>query len=203
MFLPITGAIQTVSMRGTWEMLPLAHVQHVFDTVRPHYAAQLFLDTGLGFNETQTMVMPVQGQEREIEFDLSAYRDLKTLRFDPLNDLTVLHLNSVQFMTDGSVLPVDDYQTNACYQKGNNLLFDTPDPNITFAAPVEQAQKVHLLRIYCPGAGRVSLSSSREKPAVYRAGAGVAGQRYRISAAGAGVAGQRYRISAAGAGVTE
>ncbi len=142
-FLPITGAIQTVSMRGTWEMLPLAHVQHVFDTVRPHYAAQLFLDTGLGFNETQTMVMPVQGQEREIEFDLSAYRDLKTLRFDPLNDLTVLHLNSVQFMTaDGSVLPVDDYQTNACYQKGNNLLFDTPDPNITFAAPVEQAQKV-------------------------------------------------------------
>lgn len=109
----------------------------------PHYAAQLFLDTGLGFNETQTIAIPVQGQEREIEFDLSAYRDIKTLRFDPLNDLTVLHLNSVQFMTaDGSVLPVDDYQTNACFQKGSNLLFDTPDPNITFAAPVEQAQKV-------------------------------------------------------------
>lgn len=111
--------------------------------VSPDYMAQLFVDTGIGFNETQSMTNPIEGYERTLEFDLSTYNDLKALRFDPLNDLTALHLTAIQFVTaDGKCISIESYQTNACFQNGHNLLFDTHDPGISFAAPVEHAQKL-------------------------------------------------------------
>ncbi|MBN2357276.1 glycosyltransferase [candidate division KSB1 bacterium] len=117
--------------------------QHLIEHERQTYSAQLFIDTGLGFNERQSITFPVYGQERTFEFDLSAYHDIKALRFDPLNNATVLHLNGIQLVTtEGGAISIETYQTNACFQSSNNLMFSTSDPMIFFDLPVKQAQKV-------------------------------------------------------------
>jgi len=53
-------------------------------------SVRLFIDTGHGFNETQSIVKPVQATDRIIEFDLASYSNVKMLRFDPLNDLAMI-----------------------------------------------------------------------------------------------------------------
>lgn len=106
-------------------------------------SAQLFLDTGLGFNETQSITKQIQGQERTIEFELSEYADICHLRFDPANAPAAIHLVSIELLgMAGERYPISTYQTNACHQNGQNYIFDTNDPMITFASPAVRLQKV-------------------------------------------------------------
>ena len=111
--------------------------------VMPHYVAQMFLDTGLGFNGTQVINKPIHGQERIFEFDLSEYADICHLRLDPANAPAAIHLVSIELLgMEGERYPITTYQTNACHQNGQNYIFDTNDPMITFASPAARLQKV-------------------------------------------------------------
>ena len=122
---------------------PLLQEYHSYKSLIPHYFTQFFLDTGLGFNETQSITKQVQGQERIIEFDLCDYTDLCYLRFDPANAPAAIHLVSIELLgMEGERYPITTYQTNACHQNGQNYIFDTNDPMITFASPAAQLQKV-------------------------------------------------------------
>ena len=104
--------------------------------------AQLFIDTGIGFNETQSISKPIHGQERTIEFDLGDYSDISNLRFDPANAPAAIHLVSIELLgMEGERYPITTYQTNACHQHGQNYIFDTHDPIITFASPAARLQK--------------------------------------------------------------
>jgi len=51
------------------------------------YFAQLFIDTGQGFNESESLVrklVPADSQQ-DIEFDLNVFPAIEQLRFDPIN----------------------------------------------------------------------------------------------------------------------
>ena len=129
---------------GFQQQAQLLHAKDVeLYQLTPHYTAQLFIDTSLGFNETQSITKQVQGQECIIEFDLCNYTDLCYLRFDPANAPAAIHLVSIELLgMEGERYPITTYQTNACHQNGQNYIFDTNDPMITFASPAARLQKV-------------------------------------------------------------
>ena len=106
------------------------------------YYAQLFIDTGIGFNESQSIVIPIHGQEQIIEFDLAGYDNIKNLRFDPINEITILHLKSIYIVTnDDEIIQIDNYYTNAFNQKDLVFIFDNIDPQIIFTA-IKQPKKI-------------------------------------------------------------
>jgi len=93
--------------------------------------AELFIDTGMGFNEKQTRVRPVDGDETEIAFELNPNESVKELRFDPINDFCSLHLEGIFLeRPDGSVYEAGDFSTNAVHREQGELVFSTGDPQI-------------------------------------------------------------------------
>lgn len=93
--------------------------------------AQLYIDTGLGSNEQQSLLCPLTGDDRVLTFDLRGYGDIRAVRFDPINDHVALYLHEISVLAAGQCRHViTNYETNALYQDGNNLVFNTPDPQI-------------------------------------------------------------------------
>lgn len=93
--------------------------------------AQLYIDTGFGSNEKQSLLCPLTGDDRVLSFDLRDFRDIRAVRFDPINDCVALHLHEVSVLAAGQCPHViTNYETNALYKDGNNLVFQTPDPQI-------------------------------------------------------------------------
>ena len=95
------------------------------------YAAQLYINTGFGFNEKQVLTQTIISHERNIEFDLSDYVGIKSLRFDPANDYAVIHINSIVIIDENnSSYKIDNYDSDALKLDTNNLIFTTNDPQI-------------------------------------------------------------------------
>jgi len=112
----------------------------------PRYFAQLFIDMGLGFSEKQSILQPITGEESQLEFDVSGYQEIQRVRFDPLNDLTMLEIEQMLVLDDqGTVhqVQVVDYQTNATYTEQVCLVFETIDPQIVInVQPIPRPLKV-------------------------------------------------------------
>ncbi|MBW1777772.1 MAG: glycosyltransferase, partial [Deltaproteobacteria bacterium] len=105
--------------------------------------AELYVDTGLGFNENQAQVKGVGGHETEISFELNPYEPIKELRFDPVNDFCALHLEGIFLeRADGSVYEAGDFSTNAVYREQKELIFSTGDPQIYLSIFEEKLQRV-------------------------------------------------------------
>ena len=110
------------------------------------YVAQLYIDTGFGFNEKQLLTQTIISHERNIAFDLSDYVGIKSLRFDPINDYAVIHINSIVIIDENnSSYKIDNYDNNALKLDTNNLIFATNDPQI-FLLNLPQ-NKIHKLII--------------------------------------------------------
>jgi hypothetical protein len=101
-----------------------------FDS-HPGREAQLFIDTGLGFNDIQSIRKPLTGDEKIIVFDLSNYQDFNQIRFDPIDDMAALHIKEIEIFTiDKRTHKIVNYRSNACFRENNNLIFATNDPQI-------------------------------------------------------------------------
>ncbi len=93
--------------------------------------AQLYIDTGFGINEPQSLLRPLTGDDRMLSFDLRDYRDIRAVRFDPINDYVALHLHEISVLAAGGRRHViTDCESNALYREGNNLVFHTTDPQL-------------------------------------------------------------------------
>jgi hypothetical protein len=93
--------------------------------------AQLFVDTGHGLNESQSITKTIRGNEQLIEFDLSRYKNIIALRFDPLNEKVVLRLRQIKIVTESSTLSSQiPYTTNALSHRDDLMIFDTNDSQI-------------------------------------------------------------------------
>jgi GT2 family glycosyltransferase len=93
--------------------------------------AQLFINTGSNFNEDQSIIKDISGNECLLEFDISKYRNIKGLRFDPINDRSILNIKEINIITEDNILYSKlPCQTNALYKKDNIFIFETNDPII-------------------------------------------------------------------------
>ena len=108
-----------------------------------HKVAQLYIDVGLGFNEKQAISQIIIGDEKRLEFDLSNFSNIKGIRFDPVNDYCVLHINNISIVRDdNSSYELDDYESNAFHQEDGNFIFAISDPQIHLHSPKDRIKKV-------------------------------------------------------------
>jgi ubiquinone/menaquinone biosynthesis C-methylase UbiE len=122
----------------------IAQLQNKISKMENHYAAQLFIDTGKGTSEEQSMIREVSGKEEELEFDVSSYEGIAALRFDPLNDAVRLKLEEIVIIGDKNKgHQILEYTTNCSYRRDKDYTFETNDPIITFKVrDIDNAKKV-------------------------------------------------------------
>jgi len=109
--------------------------RHIADIQIHFRVAELYLDTGLGFNHHQVLRKIIFTDQKVIEFDLSNYRGIRQCRFDPINAPASIHLKTIHmYEEDGTSREIEDFQSNALYAKENNLIFETTDPYILFSS---------------------------------------------------------------------
>lgn len=102
------------------------------DTLRSRSRyAQLYLDTGLGINEAQSLRQPLSGEEGAVEFDLAGFREIRSVRFDPVNDHAAIFLREIVVVAaDGQRHALAPGNANALFREGGNMVFFTTDPQI-------------------------------------------------------------------------
>gem|GEM_PF-1265991 len=94
-----------------------------------HLFAQLFIDTGEGFEERHSIIKTVTGEESQLAFDLSGYDFIKQLRFDPLNTLVIVRVPRIVLIDQHQVShELESHEDNALVcQADKTLVFDTDD----------------------------------------------------------------------------
>ncbi len=108
-----------------------------------HKVARLYIDTGFGFNEKQAVSQIIIGDEKRLEFDLNDFSNIRKIRFDPINDYCVLHINNISIVRDdNSSYELDDYESNAFHQEDGNFIFATNDPQIHLDFPKDKIKKI-------------------------------------------------------------
>lgn len=124
----------------------IAKLQNKISKMETHYVAQLFIDTGKGTSEEQSIIKEISGKEEELEFDVSRCEGIEALRFDPLNDMVRLKLEEIVIIDDKNKgHQVHEYKTNCSYERGKYYTFETNDPVISFSIKdIVNAKKVIL-----------------------------------------------------------
>jgi glycosyltransferase involved in cell wall biosynthesis len=94
--------------------------------------AQLFLSN----REEDSQKLRITDDTHHFEFTLSPPRNIKTLRFDPINDFALVKINSFGFQYLGQPIgkPVK-ITSNALNTENDQLLFHTTDPQVYFELP--------------------------------------------------------------------
>jgi hypothetical protein len=102
-----------------------------------HFYAQAFIDTGEGFSEEGSIKKYYQvgaDGKVEIEFDISCFKNIENIRFDPITDqISALKLDHARLAcADGTEQTLEEGTTNASYGDGGEYVFRTGDPQIFF-----------------------------------------------------------------------
>ena len=109
---------------------------------------KLYIDTGLGFNEEQTITQTIDSNCNKVEFMFNPL-SVNMLRFVPINGYSVLHVSSIAIVReDNSSYKLGNYQTNALCQKNNDLIFTAKDPQIDLNIFNQRIKKVIINFIY-------------------------------------------------------
>ena len=90
------------------------------------YFIQLFVDTGNGFNEEESMRIGFQDQ-KEISFNLSKFKKIKKLRFDPIDDYSFVKIDEIKI--DGLDY-TNEIVSNAFHTRDDIYYFENNDPQL-------------------------------------------------------------------------
>lgn len=95
--------------------------------------AQIFIDSGRGYNEEESMRLPLvlSDRDQKIRFKFGAFQSIERIRFDPLNDYVVVKVNGIRaFDADGNEMEIHTVSNNAQFVSGNEYFFSDKDPQI-------------------------------------------------------------------------
>ncbi|WP_156915720.1 glycosyltransferase [Desulfatirhabdium butyrativorans] len=94
------------------------------------WMAQVYVDTGMGFNEKQTVVAYVGGDERNLEFDLSRFDRIQGIRIDPVNSPAVVCLYRIVLKdASGREQTASIRSHNALLEEDGHFVFTSTDPH--------------------------------------------------------------------------
>ena len=98
--------------------------------IREYNFIQLFIDIGEGIIEKDSIIKSIDDIKNNIIiFDTIYYKNIQLIRFDPLNNYSIVKINFIK--VDDKEL--DILNTNAFYQEDNIYYFNTIDPQIFLA----------------------------------------------------------------------
>jgi len=103
-----------------------------YEVINSRLITQVFINTGQDFNQQQSLCKDIYGYEKHLEFDLSAYSSILSLRIDPLYNLLVLKITNISIITSDNILQSNlCFTSNAFCKKDNNIyIFITKHPQI-------------------------------------------------------------------------
>ena len=112
-------------------------LEHKFARESSKYI-QLYVECENEINEEDSIILPYQNNTKII-FDLTKFKSIKSLRFDPLNEYVVLKLN---FIKIGNQNIESTFKSNAIYVKNNIYYFNTNDSQIYLDGVKEAAESI-------------------------------------------------------------
>jgi len=116
--------------------------------------AQLYVDTGEGFIERQSLTQWIapQSSHHALEFKLHEHSPIKAIRFDPLNLPTAVTLHkALAYDTAGREYPLRYMATNMLMQEKGSMVFIHDDPQILLGGfPSESCESLVLFLSYHP-----------------------------------------------------
>lgn len=97
------------------------------------YFAQIYIDSGQGYNEEESIRFPIvlNSRDQEVKFNLSGFQSIKRIRFDPLNDYAVIEVNGMHALdADGNKMEILSATNNALFVSGDEFYFADKDAQI-------------------------------------------------------------------------
>ncbi|WP_051330860.1 glycosyltransferase [Aneurinibacillus terranovensis] len=123
-------------------------IEEISKKVLPQYQMQLYVDQGGdGYKEEVSIIREFVGKENIIEFDLTQFSKIKSMRFDPCNSPVIISLKEVLILYEDGQEKLEPYQTNALYQFNDLFVFETSDPQICFNIKCEKNIKKVVFRL--------------------------------------------------------
>ena len=108
-------------------------IDALLDSQDVYYTSRLYIDKGTGLGDEWSVGRKVEQGTRIITFDLTNYRDITSLRFDPVDTFAVVELEQIVIRyNSGKELSVDRIQCNELYSHDGKMFFDTADPQCHF-----------------------------------------------------------------------
>ncbi len=108
----------------------LKNVLALYDASRLY--SQLFISqNGAEFKEAISIRNDFESEMSKIEFDISQFKNITSLRFDPLNDWVEIEIQKIELKIKGKNISDNvQYYSNAFYNQDKILLFNTIDSQI-------------------------------------------------------------------------
>lgn len=101
-----------------------------------HLFSQLFVDTGNGFSEEESVRIPFSGEKNKFVFDLEIFKNIESVRFDPVVGHCILkHLSSNWVYEDGKLKTASYSKSNIDYFRDDHYYFLHDDPSIILDYP--------------------------------------------------------------------
>ncbi|MFC1701750.1 hypothetical protein ACFL1J_03265 [Pseudomonadota bacterium] len=113
-------ALTELSSRSQLEPIPLNFIQ-------------LFLDTGRGYSEKESIKLPVIANTKSqfFEFDFHSFKNIIKLRFDPINDFAVVKLEELRvFDAQHEELTINQKANNAQAVENETYFFNVRDSQL-------------------------------------------------------------------------
>ena len=108
-------------------------LEELLEHREPYYQSKLYIDSGNGFCEKDSVSRKIVVGTHRVRFDLSSYNSIKQLRFDPVDRCCCISIQEIKALSNKhtNVIDLELLASNADYQKGQSLMFSDNDPNIT------------------------------------------------------------------------
>ncbi|QVK17123.1 glycosyltransferase [Mycoplasmatota bacterium] len=109
-----------------------------------YYFAQLYIDLGNGFTEQDSIKYYNLENNNIIEFDLTSYKGIEGLRFDPINTNGIVQLDKIEFYDANHKEIKLTYHTNSIYNIEQTYFFIDIDPQINFESKSYEIKKIKI-----------------------------------------------------------
>ena len=120
-----------------------------------NHFAQLFLDVGEGFNEQDSVRFAQTSGSISLKYDLSSFDTISELRFDPLNDSTILRDFSIKLVYESERIEVPMWAHNGEMKQNGEVLFQTIDPCVFI--PIDASERLKRIEIFGSLANQVEV----------------------------------------------
>ncbi|WP_051305211.1 glycosyltransferase [Desulfogranum mediterraneum] len=111
-------------------------IDKLLDRPEESLVTRLYVDTGDGYNEAQTLTQKLDPLTRSISFDVTGFRNVRGLRFHPVNDYCAIHLSRVELSSEtGYSIVLEEFQANTIDNNSVNLVFNDNTPYVDYQFP--------------------------------------------------------------------
>lgn len=115
-----------------------------------YHTARLYVDTGNGVSDRESIGRKIEPGTREIVFHVGDFKDIRALRFDPVDTFAVAELEKivVENAAGSSECVLENATSNAGFAADHTLYFDTADPQVFLHCSPENLEGLQKVRVH-------------------------------------------------------